>query len=178
MASHCSTLAWRIPWTEHSPWDSIESDTTVQLCSVQWTSLRLPRWLSSKKFACHCMTLVVNNSPAKAGDLRDVDSISGLGRSPGGGTGKPLQYSYLGNSMDRGAWQATVHRVTKSQTWLSVSACTHTHTHKRASLHVLNKKQFWNWTVVLFQLDTPSKITDNVGAQCKSKIYYNKNFQE
>ena len=62
------------------------------------------------------MTLVVNNSPAKAGDIRDVDSISGLGRSPGGGTGKPLQYSYLGNSMDRGAWQATVHRVTKSQT--------------------------------------------------------------
>ena len=48
----------------------------------------------------------------------DVSLIPGLGRSPGGGHGNPLQYSYLGNPMDRGAWQATAHRVTKSQTWL------------------------------------------------------------
>ena len=44
------------------------------------------------------------------------DSIPGSGRSPGGGHGNPLQYSCLENSMDRGAWRATVHRVTKSQT--------------------------------------------------------------
>ena len=46
-------------------------------------------------------------------------SILGSGRSPGGGQGNPLQYSFLENPMDRGAWWATVHRVTKSQTRLS-----------------------------------------------------------
>ena len=53
--------------------------------------------------------------------------IPGLGRSPGGGNGNRLQCSCLGNSMDRGAWCATVHGVTKSQTQLSTH--THTHTH-------------------------------------------------
>jgi len=48
-----------------------------------------------------------------------LGSIPVLGRSPGGGHDSPLQYSCLGNSMDRGAWQATVPRVTKNQTWLS-----------------------------------------------------------
>ena len=46
----------------------------------------------------------------------DLSSIPGLGRSPGGGTGNPFQYSCLENSMDGGAWWATVHRVTKTQT--------------------------------------------------------------
>ena len=49
----------------------------------------------------------------------DLDSIPGLGRSPGEGIGKPLQYSCLENPMDRGAWQAAVHGVAKSQTLLS-----------------------------------------------------------
>ena len=53
---------------------------------------------------------MVKNSPTNAGD---VGSIPGLGRSPGEGKGYPLQYSCLGNPMDRGAWQATVHRVSK-----------------------------------------------------------------
>ena len=53
---------------------------------------------------------VVKNSPANAGNLC---SISRLGRSPGEGNGNPLQYSCLGNAMDRGAWQATVQEVTK-----------------------------------------------------------------
>ena len=48
---------------------------------------------------------------ANAGDTRDVGSIPGLGGSPGGGYGDPLQYSCLQNPMDRGAWQASVHRV-------------------------------------------------------------------
>ena len=61
---------------------------------------------------------VVKNLPANAGDTRDTGSIPGLGRSPGGGNGNPLQYSCLENPMDRGAWWATVHGVTKSQTWL------------------------------------------------------------
>ena len=66
--------------------------------------------------------LVVKNPPANAGDIRDVSLIPGLGRSPGGGNGNPLQYSCLGNPTDRGAWRATVHRIVQSQTqlkWLS-----------------------------------------------------------
>ena len=68
------------------------------------------------------------NPPANAGDRRDVGSIPGgredplEGRSPRGGHGNPLQYSCLENLMDRGGWQATVHRVTQSGTqlkWLS-----------------------------------------------------------
>ena len=58
---------------------------------------------------------MVKNLPANAGDIRDVGSIPGLGRSPGGGHVNPLQYSCLENPMDRGAWQAAVPRVTKSR---------------------------------------------------------------
>ena len=67
---------------------------------------------------------VVKNSLARAGDARDVGSISGSGRSPGGGNGNPLQSSCLENPMDRGAWWATVHGVTKNQTRLSDWECT------------------------------------------------------
>ena len=59
---------------------------------------------------------VVENLPANTGDPR---LIPGLGRSPGEGNGNPLQYSGLGNPMNRGAWRATVHWVTKSETRLS-----------------------------------------------------------
>ena len=58
---------------------------------------------------------MIKNPPASAGDIRDLGSIPGSGRSPGGGHGNPLQYSCLENAMDREAWQATVHRVAKSQ---------------------------------------------------------------
>ena len=61
------------------------------------------------------MVLVVKNSPAKAGDIKDVGSIPGLGRSPGVGPGNPLQYCLV-NLMDRGDWQATVYSITQSQT--------------------------------------------------------------
>ena len=64
------------------------------------------------------VALVVKNLPANAGDIRDSSSILGSGRSPGGGHGNPLQYSWLEEPMDRGAWQATVHRVAKSRTRL------------------------------------------------------------
>ena len=57
---------------------------------------------------------VVKNLSANAGDARDAGSIPGSGRSPGVGNGNPLQYSWVENSMDRGAWQPTVHRVAKS----------------------------------------------------------------
>ena len=61
---------------------------------------------------------MMKNPPANAGDVRDVGSVPGSGRSPGGGHGNPLQYSYLENPMDRGAWWATVHGVAKSWTRL------------------------------------------------------------
>ena len=62
------------------------------------------------------MALVVKNLPANAGDIRDSGSIPGSEKSLGGGHGNLLQYSCLENSMDREAWQATDHRVTKNQT--------------------------------------------------------------
>ena len=62
------------------------------------------------------MALVVKNVLANTGDLRGEGLIPGLGRSPGGGNGNPLQYSCLENPMDRGAWQVTVHWVAKSRT--------------------------------------------------------------
>ena len=65
------------------------------------------------------VALVVKKPPASAGDVRDVGSIPGLGRSHGGGHGNTLQYSCLENLMDRGAWWATVHGVTKSLTQLT-----------------------------------------------------------
>ena len=62
------------------------------------------------------MVLVVKNVPANAGDIIDMGSTPGLGRSPEGGHGNPLQYSFLENLLDSGAWWVIVHRVTKSQT--------------------------------------------------------------
>ena len=59
---------------------------------------------------------VVKNLPANARDVRDMGSTPGLGRSPEVGHSNPLQYSYLENPVDSGAWQATVHSVAKSQT--------------------------------------------------------------
>ena len=59
---------------------------------------------------------MVKNLPTNERDTGDVGSISGLGRAPGVGNDNPLQYSCLEKSMDRGAWQVTVHRVAKSLT--------------------------------------------------------------
>ena len=80
----------------------------------------LPRWLGSKESACQC---------------RDTGSIPGCGRSPGKVNSNPLQYSCLGNHMDRGTWWATVHRVTKTWTWLKrlstcIYMCVFIYTHK------------------------------------------------
>ena len=87
--------------------------------------------LTSMKTVCPLLwafqeVLVVKNPPASAGDLRDEGSIPVSGRSSEGGHGNPLQYSCLENPTDRGAWQATVHRVAKSRTQLRDVACTHT----------------------------------------------------
>ena len=69
------------------------------------------------------MVLVIKKPPANPGDIRNWGSILGSGRSPGGGHSNPHRSSYLENPMDRGAWRATVHGVTKSQTQLST--CQH-----------------------------------------------------
>ena len=65
---------------------------------------------------------MVKNPPANAGDARDTDSIPESGRFPGGGYGNPLQGSCLENSMNKGAWWATVQGVAKNQTQLSIQA--------------------------------------------------------
>ena len=89
-------------WTSQPPemWDK-------NVCCVKATQVivyvAVAQWLNSKEFACN----------VGDGGLNPVS-----GRSPGGGHENPLQYSCLENSMDRGSWRATVHRVTKSQTWL------------------------------------------------------------
>jgi len=70
-----------------------------------WTELN---WTASQ------VVLVVKKPAANAGEVRNACLILGLGRSPGRGHGNPLQYSCLENPMDRGAWQATVHRVAES----------------------------------------------------------------
>ena len=68
---------------------------------------RLPQWLSSKESTCN------------AGDTGDMSLIPVVGRPFGGGKDNPLQYSHLGNPMDRGTWKATVHQVPKSWTQLN-----------------------------------------------------------
>ena len=90
-------------------------------CMIMWICLK-PAYMDRASQ----VGLVVKNLPANAGD---VGSIPGSGRSPGEGNGNPLQYSCLENSMDRRTWWATVHGVTKSQTWQSTYTHTHTHTH-------------------------------------------------
>ena len=64
------------------------------------------------------VVLVVKNPAANAGDIKYAGSVPESGRSPGGGQGNPLQYSYLKNCRDREAWRATIYRVSKSQTRL------------------------------------------------------------
>ena len=81
------------------------------------------------------MALVVKSPPANTGDIRDIDLIPGLRRSPGRGRGNPLQYSCLENPMDRGAWRATVHEVSNSWTRLKLRhTCTHTGWEREMSL--------------------------------------------
>ena len=99
------------------------------------------------------VALVVKNPPANAGDIRD-GSVSELGRSPGGGHDNPLQFSCLEDLMDRGAWQATVHSVTQSWTWL-----------KRFSMHagmdLGNNSTEVNWHCPCIVTST-WLVTDNI----------------
>ena len=94
------------------------------------------------------VALVIKNPPANARDIRDSGSIPGLRRSPGGGNSDPLQYSCLENPMDRGAWRATDHGVTKSQTRL-----------KQLSMHAQDlfwpMSCEWDWHTVGWGISLP-----------------------
>ena len=97
------------------------------------------------------VALVVKNLPTNAGGIRGTGSIPGSGRSPGEENGNPLQYSCLENPVDRGAWQAAVHGVTKSWTQLKQLTLTHTHTHTHTQM-VFRVKLLDFW------LDTEVKV--------------------
>ena len=144
MVTYFSILAWRIPWTkEPGGLQSIGS----QIVGHDWVTpfhfqpearynkgFKIPHQLNQNltldNFLAHFPPLhlphvhswaslvaqIVKNPPANAGN---VGSTPGSGRSPGEKNGNPLQYSCLGNPMDRGTWRAIVHGVTKSQTRLS-----------------------------------------------------------
>ena len=107
--------------------------TPMHKWNTEWREKQRPKWNREKPWGSRIahsfsetwgkkeasqVALVVKNPPNNAGDVRDVGSIPASGRSPGGGHGNPLQYYCLENPMDRGAWWAMVHRITKSQTWL------------------------------------------------------------
>ena len=95
-----------------------------------WFFLQQPKQNPSpvEKQGFSQVVLVVKNLLAKTRDVRDPGLIPRLGRSPGEGNVNPLQYSCLENSMDRGAWQATIHRVSKS--WMQLKRL-RMNTHKR-----------------------------------------------
>ena len=106
---------------------SFEESVLCRL-STEWVLTGL-----SKDVEASQVVLILKNPPANTGDVRDSSSVPGSGRSLGRGHGCLLQYSCLENPMDRGTWQATVHRVAKSQTQLK-QLSTHTHTIDRSSL--------------------------------------------
>ena len=108
-------------------WVSVKSGQNLRFLIFR---AKLTIYECSFVLGAHPGSTVVKNLPAKAGDTRDVSSIPGAGRSPRGGNGDLLQYSCLENSMDRGAWRATVHGFAKSWTWLKwLSMSTHTCTY-------------------------------------------------
>ena len=125
IATHSSIFAWKIPWTEEQgrlyPMGSqrVGHDLETE-CSHAWAPhththhlLGLLSCLKASQVA-----LMVKNLPINAGDLRDVGLHCGSGRSTTEGYVNSPQYSCLENPMNIGAWQATVHRVTKNWTWL------------------------------------------------------------
>ena len=98
-----TSQAWEDPGVLDSAVSPIQNASAKSLTPFKGGPYGLPRGLSGKELTC------------SAGATGDAGSIPGSGRSPGGGHGNPLQYSRLGNPMDRGAWQATTHRVEKNQ---------------------------------------------------------------
>ena len=122
--SHTGISKWHSYWKQRWPCEPGLGQKTMHwvilmVCVGNFDNLPETRALQ--------VGLVVKNPPVNAGDARDTGLVPGLGRSPGQENGNSLQYSCLGNSRDRGAWWATVHATTMSQTQLS--NWTHRHTH-------------------------------------------------
>ena len=137
------SLGWEIPWRRK--WQA-----TPIFSSRKIPRTEEPGWLQSigsqraryywSDWTCTHIYRASQVMRANAGDIRDVGLIPGPKDSPGEGHGKPLQYSCLENPMNRGVWQATVHGVAKSQTWLT-QLSTHT------------------WSINIFQYIYFQKIT-------------------
>ena len=133
MSENVLPMSSSVPYILYMMWacsDFIDLQEAVQLSGV-------PRWLSDKGFTC---------SAENAGHL---GSTPGSGRSPGGESGNPLQYSCLEHLMEREAWRATVHGVAKSLTYLSDWACKHI----QLSQHLLLKRlSFSHFTFFFFPI--------------------------
>ena len=123
------TLKKRIPdffgalWLDTKPcWKPDFSKSFSQSNLSSWIPGYSPQFGSNQIFLflfwASQVALVIKNPPANAGDIRDTSSVPGLGRSPGGGQGNPLQYSCLENPMDRWARRVTGHRGSQSQAQL------------------------------------------------------------
>ena len=122
-ASSCGDVAVRMLPCSTSASGSLRAPKprTASALALPW--LFQSRWYRSSTVCCpprlieaSQVVLVVKNLPANARGVRDTGLIPGSGRSPGGGHGNPLQYSCLENSLDRGAWWATVRRI--AQSWM------------------------------------------------------------
>ena len=107
-------VAWNLRYNEEAGKVKF-CRSAFHLNCLLWHAASLPICFSVRASQ---VSLVVKNPPASAGDVRDVGSVPGSGRSPGGGNSSPLLYSCLENPRHRGAWWATVCEVTKNRIWL------------------------------------------------------------
>ena len=130
---HCSGRKWIFHYSRSQSSHLQNGVASLHLIALAWNQNDVLYFI---KVASQ-VVLVVKNPPANAEDIRGVGLIPGLGRSSGGGHGNPLQYSYLENPIDSGAWRATVHKFTQSQTQLKqLSILTHRHTYYQVALSI------------------------------------------
>ena len=112
-------------------------------------------WPNSKEKWASQVALVVKNLPANAGDVKRLGFDLWVGRSPRGGHSTPLQYSFLEYPVDKGAWQATVHGVAESWTWL-----------KQLSTHACDKEIVGVTEINIYVCFSPARIPFSTKCQC------------
>ena len=113
-----SPMHWTWTWANSGRWWGTKDPGVLQSVGLWRVRRNLVTEQQQGLARASQVMVVVTNPPVNAGDIRDTGSISGIGRSLGGGHGNPFQYSCMENPMDRRAWRATVHRVAKSWTQL------------------------------------------------------------